>query len=84
MRLQSEWFIWGHPWEEQFIGIVIEQKKYYNEKCISCSRHYCSPLQLHKAPQSSTSAQGTYLPRSTIIVHRIVAVIVRALLLFTY
>ena len=44
---QSEWFIWGLTsppgvtlWEVQFMGIVIEHKQYYDEKCTSCSRHY--------------------------------------------
>ena len=29
------------PWEVQFMGIVIEHKQYYDEKCTSCCGH-CS------------------------------------------
>ena len=27
-------------WEVQFQDVVLEQKHYYNEKCVCCSRHY--------------------------------------------
>ena len=30
----------SESWEVQFQDIVIEQKQYYNKKCVSHSRHY--------------------------------------------